>query len=207
MTLKIYGIARSRASRTLWMAHELGVPYHHVKTGITDGGTAAPAFRALNPNGRIPTIEDGGVVVWESTAINLYLAKRYGGPLAPRDAVEDAHMTMWSVWTVSEIEPLAHDVYVHTITAPPNERDPAKAEAAVMRLQRPLEALEAALSNGNGFLVGRRFTVADLNAAAVMFYLRAMPEAIGHRPATLAWHRAATERPAFKTMLAMRDQG
>ena len=206
MTLKIYGIARSRASRTLWMAHELVC-----RTTMSRPASRMAARRRLRSVLSIPTAayppSRMGALSFGNRLPSISISPSAMAARSLRDAVEDAHMTMWSVWTVSEIEPLAHDVYVHTITAPPNERDPAKAEAAVMRLQRPLEALEAALSNGNGFLVGRRFTVADLNAAAVMFYLRAMPEAIGHRPATLAWHRAATERPAFKTMLAMRDQG
>jgi len=107
MTLKIYGILRSRASRVVWLAKELGLAFEHVpvlqayKLADPSGpdapfNTASPAFRAVNPNGLIPSIEDDGFTLSESLAINLYLAKKHGGPLAPRDVREDGLMTMWT---------------------------------------------------------------------------------------------------------------
>ena len=205
--LKVYGIARTRTSRTLWMVEELGVPYEHIKTAVADGGTARAEFLALNPNGRVPTIDDEGIVVWESVAINLYLAKRHGGPLAPANLAEDTHMTMWSVWAMSELEPEAHEVLVHTINLPAKQRDPARLAVAIQRLQRPLAALNFALTKGGGYLVGGRFTVADLNVAAVVFYLRDAPDAIANSPAIQAWYMAATARPAYKAMLKLRETG
>src|SRR5205085_12420880 len=81
MALKIYGVARSRAFarvRTLWMAKELGLDYEHVKVDFATGETRTPVHLALNPNGYVPVIDDNGFVLWESMAINLYLAKKYG---------------------------------------------------------------------------------------------------------------------------------
>ena len=84
MALKIYGVARSRAFRTLWMAKELGLDYEHVKVDFATGATRTAAHLALNPNGQVPVIDDNGFVLWESMAINLYLAKKYGvGTLYP----------------------------------------------------------------------------------------------------------------------------
>ena len=94
MGLKIYGVLRSRASRTVWLAKELGLAFEHIPViqayRLADAtaanaplNTAAPAFRAVNPNGHIPTIDDDGLILHESLAINLYLAKKHGGPLAP----------------------------------------------------------------------------------------------------------------------------
>src|SRR6185437_3394897 len=84
MPLKIYGVARSRTFRTLWMAKELGLDYEHVKIDFATGDTRTPAHLALNPNGHVPVIDDDGFVLWESMAINLYLAKKYGaGTLYP----------------------------------------------------------------------------------------------------------------------------
>jgi len=76
--LKIYGVARSRAFRVLWMAQELGLDYQHVKVDFASGETREPGFLALNPNGQVPVIDDDGFILWESMAINLYLAKKYG---------------------------------------------------------------------------------------------------------------------------------
>lgn len=77
MSLKIYGVARSRTFRTLWMAKELGLDYEHLTVDFATGETRTPAHLALNPNGHIPVIDDDGFVLWESMAINLYLAKKY----------------------------------------------------------------------------------------------------------------------------------
>ena len=82
--LKIYGVARSRAFRVLWMAQELGLDYEHVKVDFASGETRESGFLALNPNGQVPVIDDDGFILWESMAINLYLAKKYGmGGLYP----------------------------------------------------------------------------------------------------------------------------
>ena len=83
MTLRIYGIGASRASRPLWLLEELGEPYELVRCDYRDGGTRTAEYLAINPNGHIPTLVDGEIVVWESMAINLYLVRKFGGPLAP----------------------------------------------------------------------------------------------------------------------------
>src|SRR5262252_718573 len=115
--LTIYGVYRSRASRNLWLAGELGIPFKHVpvlqlyrlagssaNVGVLH--TKSPEFIKLNPNGHVPSIEDDGLVLHESLAINLYLAKKHGGPLAPANVAEDGEMAMWSLWAATELETL-----------------------------------------------------------------------------------------------------
>src|SRR5437588_323550 len=77
MALKIYGIPRSRAFRVLWMAKELGLDYENVPIDMGKGDTRTPDYLRINPNGHIPAIDDDGFILWESMAINLYLAKKY----------------------------------------------------------------------------------------------------------------------------------
>ena len=101
--LKVYGVPQSRAARTLWMVEECGVPYELVSTGFAKEAKS-DAYKAINPNARIPAIDDDGVILWESMAINLYLAKKYGKELAPKNATEEAHATQWSFWIMTEIE-------------------------------------------------------------------------------------------------------
>src|ERR671930_1069120 len=113
--LTIYGALRSRATRNIWLAYELGIPFNHVpviqhyrlKEPLPAGvvHTKSPEFLKVNPNGHIPSIEDDGLVLHESLAINLYLAKKHGGPLAPATVAEDGEMGMWSLWAVTEVEP------------------------------------------------------------------------------------------------------
>jgi glutathione S-transferase len=204
MTLKIYGIPRSRATRTLWMAHELGIPYEHIEVKPGAEGSRKPEYLRLNPNGQVPFIEDDGLVLWESLAINLYLAKRHGGALAPANVAEDGQMTMWSLWAVNEIEPAAGTVLEHSIQLPAAQRQPAAVAAALEKLAAPLQILEDKLAKDGGHLVGRRFTVADLNIVCCLFYLRGAPQAMAARPRTRALYDQAMVRPANRAAFALR---
>ena len=217
MTLKIYGVLRSRASRAVWLAKELGIPYESIPVTqayrLADPAapdapfnTASPAFRAVNPNGLIPTIDDDGFVLHESLAITLYLAKKHGGPLAPRDVREDALMTMWALWAATECESHTLQVLMHRLSKPPQERNPALADAAVAALRRPFGVLETALAQGGGFVVGRRFTVADINVAEVVRYAQAAPELFEAAPGVRDWLAACHARPAFQEMMAERNR-
>ena len=215
MALKIYGVLRSRVSRNVWLAKEVGLAYEHVPViqanRLTEPdapdaplNTSSPAFRAINPNGLIPTIDDDGLILHESLAINLYLAKRYGGALGPKDVGEDALMTMWAIWAVTECEPRTIEILYHRVEYPKGERVPAIADAAVVALARPFSVLEAALQDGGGYVVGRRFTVTDINLAEVFRYAQPAPELFASHPNVKAWIDACQTRPAFKAMMAAR---
>ena len=216
MTLKIYGVLRSRASRNVWLAKEMGIPFEHVPViqayrlpdpAAPDApfNTASAAFRAVNPNGLIPSIEDEGFVLHESLAINLYLAKKHGGPLAPADLREDGLMTMWSIWAMTECEPHTLQILYHRVSRPENERDPAVAAAAIAALRRPFGVLEAALREGGGFVVGRRFTVADVNLAEVLRYAQPAADLFADHPTVKSWIEACQARPAFQEMMRQRN--
>jgi glutathione S-transferase len=214
--LTIYGVYRSRASRNIWLAKEIGLEYRHVPViqayrladpAAADAplNTQSPAFLAVNPNGRIPAIEDDGLVLHESLAINLYLAKRYGGTLGPADAAEDGLMTMWSIWAMTEAEPHTIEVLYHRVGNPQGACDPARADAAVAALRTPFAVLDAALA-GSGFLVGGRFTVADLNLTEVIRYAGAAPELFEAAPHVRAGLAACQARPACRAMMAERER-
>jgi glutathione S-transferase len=212
--LTIYGVHRSRASRNIWLADELGVPFRHVpviqvyrlKDPDAPGGplhTRSAEFLKVNPNGHIPTIDDDGFVLHESLAINLYLARKHGGPLAAANVQEDGLMTMWSLWAANEVEGRALTVMANRVTRPAAERDAKLADATVAELRTPFAVLDAAL--GEGYLVGKRFTVADVNVAEVMRYAQAAPELFEAAPRVKSWLATCQARPAFKAMWAKRD--
>jgi glutathione S-transferase len=208
VTITIYGIARTRTSRALWMLEELGIPYRHEKIAPAEGGTRTDTFLAINPLGQVPVLDDDGVIVCESLAITLHLARTHDrDELGPRNVAEDAAMLQWTLFAGASLEPAAHDVVVQTINLPEAERDTGKLGGALASLKRPLEGLDAALLRGGGYLVGERFTVADLNVACVIWYLRAVPTALDATLNVKAWHAAATARPAFQRMMAMREAG
>ena len=194
--LTIYGIPRSRAFRPLWTAHELGIPYTLHPVDMRAGQQKEPAYLAINPNGHVPAIKDGDLVMWESLAIDLYLAKKHGGPLAPKTVEEDGLMTMWSFWAVTEVESHALQILYHRALKPEAEREPQKADDAVEILRKPTAILEAELKKRGGYLVGDRFTIADLNVASVYSYAKPAPELFSDAPTVLAWLDAALGRPA-----------
>ncbi|HSR81185.1 MAG TPA: glutathione S-transferase family protein, partial [Hyphomicrobiaceae bacterium] len=172
--LTIYGVYRSRASRNIWLANELGIPFKHVpvmqlyrlspEAAKTTLHTKSPEFLRVNPNGHIPSIDDDGLVLHESLAINLYLAKKHGGPLAPTNLGEEGSMGMWALWAAIEVEPHSIQVLYHRVGNKPEERDPKIAAAAIEALRAPFAVLDKTLA-ASGYIVGGRFTVADINAA------------------------------------------
>ncbi len=212
--LTIYGVYRSRASRNLWLAEELGIPFNHVpviqRYRLPDPApagvmhTRSPEFMRVNPNGHIPSIEDNGLVLHESLAINLYLAKKHGGPLAPANAVEDAQMAMWALWAATEVESPALDILYNRLGNPTAPKDPKIADAAVEKLRAPFAVLDQALA-ADGHPVGGRFTVADINLAEVFRYAQAAPELFEAAPRVQAWLAGCQARPAFKAMWAKRE--
>lgn len=214
--LTIYGVYRSRASRNFWLAYELGLSFRHVPViqhyRLADPvpadaplNTRSPAFLKVNPNGHVPSIDDDGLMLHESLAINLYLARKHGGPLAPANVGEDGQMTMWALWVATEVETQALNVAYHRVGNPHGPKDPEIAEAAVTALRRPFAVLDQALA-GTGYLVGGRFTVADLNTAEVVRYALPAPELFEAAPKVRAWLSACQSRPAFKKMWEMRDK-
>lgn len=200
--LKVYGVPQSRAARTLWMAEECGVPYEHVKTDFA-AGTKSDEYKAINPNARIPAIDDDGVVVWESMAINLYLAKKYGGELAPKNAAEEAHATQWSFWVMTEIEkPLLNALFARTgMMGMP--KDEAVAAKYFDEIRKPLGVLNDHLAK-HEYVLGNRFTVADLNVACVLNWASAGRFSLAEWPKVEAWLAKCAARPAAKKARAIR---
>ena len=209
MSLTIHGIAASRAIRPLWAATELGLVFQHVNTPYQGGATRTPGFLALNPNGHIPVLvdtrTDGDVVVWESMACALYLARHHGKAdgigIAPADAREDAEALRWSFWAVSETESDALTVLMHRMVMPEDRRRPDLAEAAERRLAVPFRVieqhLERGLARGQAFLAAERFTVADLCVASVLNWARPSHGLMTAHPLTHAWLKACIDRPAY----------
>lgn len=172
--LKIFGVAPTRTMRTLWMANELALDYELVPVSPRDGGTTSPEYLAVNPNASVPAIQDGDTTLWESLAINLYLAKKHGGDLAPRDDREHGLALQWSFWVMGNVEGRAMTLLRNRVFLPEDQRDgaaAATASAAEAELAAPLAVLDAALADRD-YLLGDRFTVADLNVAAVMSWLK-----------------------------------
>jgi glutathione S-transferase len=201
--LRIYGSAKSRAIRVLWMAGELGLTYDHKDWLPRSPETRTPEFRALNPNGRVPTIDDDGFVLSESMAINFYLAKKHRSPLFPSDAKHEALVLQWSLWETDRLDRQIVNYVRHTKALPEAERKPEIAEAAWQEVVPALDVLETALTK-SAWLAGPAFSVADLNVAAALY--RALTIDLGKWPHVQAWLNRCWERPAAKRARAMREK-
>lgn len=196
--LKIYGIPRSRAFRTLWLAKELGLDYDNVAIDFAGGGTRTPDYLKVNPNGHVPAIDDDGFVLWESMAINLYLAKKYGaGSLYPARLEDEARAWQWSFWGMNEVERPVLTAMFHRAILPEDKRDPALADKSEQELQGPLKVLDGALA-GSSYLLGEQFTVADLNVASILSWARPARIDFGPFPRAADWSKRCAERPAAR---------
>jgi glutathione S-transferase len=206
MTLKIYGVARSRAFRTLWMAKELGLDYEHVKVDFATGETRRPEHLALNPNGHIPVIDDDGLVLWESMAINLYLAKKHSaGRLYPTRLEDEARAWQWSFWGMTEVERPVLAALFNRALLPENQRDAAAGNEAEKNLAQPLRVLDGALGR-NAYLLGSDFTVADLNVGSILSWARPAQIDMAPFPKVAEWLKNCAERPAARAARQMQRE-
>ncbi len=160
MTIRLYGAAQGRASRSLIALEELAIPYEHVPLAPWANAADRERLLELNPNGRVPVLEDGDFVLWESMAINLYLGDRFGGPLWPASADDRGRMYQWSVWAQTSIDVMARH------RARFGDDPVAKAKAETER-REALATLDRALQ-GRAWLLGEAFTLADVNVASTL---------------------------------------
>ena len=199
---KLHGTSRSRSARSLWALEELGVNYEHNPMPTTDA--KSPAHLKLNPNGHVPVLEDDGVVVWESMAINLYLADKYGkNSLWPSDPMGRADVYKWSFFAMTEVEPHLITILRNRVMNPPDQRDEKVAQAAVEALKAPMNALEESLK-GKEYLLGKNFTIADLNVAAVMSWIAMLKLDLSSWPNVQAWLQKCLGREANKKVRALK---
>ncbi len=196
MTIRIYGSIDSRAARCLWMARELNIPHEHIPT---DWRTCANEqdFLAIAPYGMIPALLDGDLRLSESMAINFYLLRRYGpgSSIAPTNAAEDAQIAQWTFWTVTQVErPMVQFLCQET-----NVRHvpPEILQAAAQDLERPLTHLNRHLIN-QPYLIGNRFTAADLNTASIIEWAKPGKFDLTPWPQIETWLDRCTTRPSFQ---------
>ena len=201
--LRSYGSPRSRTVRVLWMAGELGLTYDHKDWLPRAPETQTPDYRALNPNGRVPTIDDDGFILTESMAINFYLAKKHKSPLYPADPKNEALVLQWSLWETDRLDRQLVNYVRHTKEYPEAQRKPEIAAEMWKEITASFDVLEGALTK-NEWLAGPSFSVADLNVSAALY--RALTLDLGKWPKLKAWLNRCWERPAAQKVRAMREK-
>lgn len=198
--IKLYGSAMSRAGRSLWAAEETGIKYEQVVVAQT----RVPEYLKINPNGHVPALDDNGTIVWESMAVNLYLAEKYGkAPLWPSTVEGHGACYQWSFWGMTEVETPLIDIIQHRMILPADKRDEKVALKAIETLKTPLKVLDEHLHKSE-YLLGRDFTIADLNVASVLSITRYIQLDFSSIPTAQKWLQKCLERPANQRVGAMK---
>lgn len=213
--ITLYGCYRSRATRPLWLLNEIGIEFAHIpviqayrlpdaKAADAPFNTASPAFLKINPLGQIPAMVEGDLVLTESLAITLHIARRHGGALGPANDAETALMEQWALFAATAVEGSALDI-TFTITKGQDKTPEGAAlvAKAVDNLRRPLARMEAHLADKD-WLVGNRFTAADIMAEECTRYAQPHPTLLSDYPAVKAWVERCQSRPAFQKMWTAR---
>ncbi|MEC7804273.1 MAG: glutathione S-transferase family protein [Pseudomonadota bacterium] len=195
--LKIYGPARSRASRSLWMAEEIGLPYEHIDFAGMETDERNEVLTGVNPMAKVPAIEDGDLKLFESMAINLYLAEQYGTELWPDNEPDRARTVQWSVFAMTEIEPPLVQLFLERVIHTDENRDKDNEAKALNDLARPMKVLDVHLE-GQDHLLGDKFSTADLNLASIFTLGQVARYDMVEYPNVADWANRCLGRPAYK---------
>jgi glutathione S-transferase len=200
--ITVWGNADSiNVQKVLWTCEELALDYLRIDAGRHFGLVGTPAFRSLNPNGLVPTIDDDGFVVWESNTIVRYLAGRYARdgllPIEPR-ARADAER--WMDWTNSTLWPALLPLFRAFMRTPACERDLVRIEEQRMAALGTMRILEQHLT-GRDYLGGAAFTVGDIAAGCAAWRWFALPIGREPLPHLQRWFDRLAERPAFRKVV------
>jgi glutathione S-transferase len=198
--LRIYGRATSSNTQmVMWCAGELGLACERIDVGGPFGGTDTPTYRALNPNGLIPTIDDDGFVLWESNAIIRYLAAKYGmGTLCPVDLQERASADRWMDWQLGTVDSAMWPAFRNLIRTPAAQRNAVEVADAEARLARYFGLLDDWLAN-KAFMAGGRLTMGDIPLGMMTWRYFQLALQRPDLPNVAAWCRRLEQRPAYRT--------
>lgn len=197
--LKVWGRDNSsNVQKTMWAIGELGIPYDRIDIGMEFGGNDTPAYRAINPNGLVPTIQDGDFFLWELNSIIRYLAARHGaGKLEPADLRSRAIASQWMDWQISTFQPAFTKVFWGLVRTPPDKRDPAAIASAKTSSIDTAKILDGALAR-NAYIAGNMFSMGDIPMGVFIYRFRALIPERPPLPNLDRWYSAIETRPAFQ---------
>ena len=202
--ITLYGSPRSSAGRCLWALEEAGVTYTAKEVDMRNKEHKSPEFLKINPNGKIPALVDGDYTLFESMAINFYIAEAYKKELLGNSAMDKGLVHQWSFWASSELQGPIIEVFIQKVFMPDDKRDQKVIESNLAKLPALLSVLNTSLE-GKKYLVGNQFTLADLNTATVVSICPMVGEDLSNYPNVKSWLGGMTDRPAFQKYMSMRS--
>lgn len=197
MMITIYGSPRSSAGRCFWTLEEVEAKYENKEIDMRAGEHKAAPYLEINPNGKIPALTDGEFNIWESMAINNYLAAAYKPELLGSNPKEQGQVSQWTTWSIAELQPPLIDVFIQLVFVPEDKRDMALIEKSKAKLPNLLNILNTSLE-GKTYLVAEKFSLADINTASVVSICEHLKYDINEYSNIKSWLGALSDRPAFQ---------
>jgi len=197
--LKLWGRTNSiNVQKVLWALEELKLSYERTDAGLQFGVVNEPFYRKMNPNGRVPTIDDDGFVLWESNAIVRYLSsKDSAGTLCPSDPRQRADSDRWMDWATSTVAPALTPVFWGLIRTPSEKRNMAAIEADAEKVAQAFQVLEQALE-GRDYVCGKSFTMGDIPLGTFVYRWYALSVRRPRLANVEAYYQRLQQRPAYK---------
>lgn len=201
--MKIYGrITSSNVMKVLWAADEIGLDYDRVDAGMSFGVVDTPEYRAMNPNGRVPTIVDGDLVLWESNVVVRYLAAKHAaGSLWPEDPATRADLDRWMDWQQTTFNPAMTPVFWGLVRTPEDQRDMGAIDTAVGQVNACLGILDARLA-GRTWVGGDALTIGDFPLGPNLHRFFNLDIDRADLPNVRRLYDAMLERPAYAKHIA-----
>ncbi len=197
--LRIWGRTNSfNVQKVLWAAEEVGVAFERIDAGGAFGGLHTDTYTALNPNRRIPVVEDGGLALWESNATVRYLAAKYGsGALWPEDPGIRSLADRWMDWQITTLQPQLHPIFWGLVRTPEADRDAAAIAAAVAAIKPVWQLLDEHLSCRR-FVAGEALTMGDIPLGCAFWRYRNLPVDRPNLPHLENWFAELERRPGYR---------
>jgi glutathione S-transferase len=196
--LRVWGRVNSvNVKKVLWCVGELGLPFERIDAGMEHGVVGTPQYLAMNPNARVPTIDDEGFVLWESNTIVRYLALKYGlGTLCPEDPRQRADSDRWMDWSTAQLSGTFREVFWGMVRTPPEKRDLALIEKNRTATAKTLDIVDRLLA-ARPYVAGDHLTMGDIPLGCYVHLWMSMPIERPAHPNLVAWHKRLLARPAF----------
>jgi glutathione S-transferase len=197
--IKIWGRkTSSNVQKVLWILDELDLDYEHIGADAQFGQASTPEYRAMNPNGLVPVMQHGDLMVWESHAIMRYLAATFGeGTLWQTSPAARAPINQWEIWAVTSLIPAISKVFYAIVRAAPSKRDPKLIGETVAAASSALKILDDQLAKSK-YVAGDAFSLADIPCASLMFRWETMEIDRPNLPNVARWMELIKQRPGYQ---------
>ncbi len=197
--LKIWGRNTSaNVQKAMWAVGELSLEHERFDVGGNYGKNREPAYLSMNPNGLVPTLQEGDFILWESNAIVRYLARHYGaGTLEPQDPREIGRANQWMDWQLSVVQPAMHTAFWGLIRTPEDKRDMAAIAASQNKTTDAMKILDAQLGRTE-YVAGEAFSMGDIPVGVMAYRFRQICPDRPEMRNLERWYASLQQRQAFK---------